>query len=89
MVWSCSIVVSCSGHVHVLLDLKGNLREKRDKPKGRWRGTGENANLCYGMLKSCCKGLIAFPLWMSHVHWSEFRGDTVEQKFRVWGENIR
>lgn len=70
--------MSC-GHVHVLLDLKGDLREKRDKTRGEWRHTGEMANLCPGMPKSCHKGLIAFPLWLSHVHRSEFVEDTADE----------
>lgn len=42
--------------------------------------TGEKANLCPGMLKRCRKGPITFPLWLSHVHWSEFREDRVEER---------
>lgn len=71
---------SLSGHVHVLLDLKEHLREKKDKPRKTRRHTGEKANLCPGMAKICRKGLIDLLLWLSQLQWSESGEVTAEQR---------
>lgn len=44
-----STLVSLSGHVHVLLDLKGDLRKKRGKLRGEWTHTQER-RLIYALV---------------------------------------
>ena len=73
---ACSTLVFLSGHVHVLLYLQEDLREER-QTQGRLETHSRKANLCPGMPKSCRKGLITFPLWLSH---GQRREDTAEKR---------